>query len=156
MLQEVLIRDLTVWGEGVGKDNGFTLFVDGALPGEKVSVEIVQKKPTYAKAKLKTILELSPNRVKPICPVFGVCGGCQIMHLAYEEQLKVKERRVIDSFERIGKLKNFTVASCVPSPQPLYYRNKIQLPVENGRMGLYAKRSHDIVPIERCYIQSDL
>ncbi len=155
MQQEVLIRDLTIWGEGVGSNNGLTTFVDGALPGEKVSIDVTQKKTTYAKGRLKAILERSPHRVKPICPVFGKCGGCQMMHLAYEEQLKVKQKRVSDAFERIGKLKEFTVAPCIPSPESLYYRNKIQLPIENGKMGLYAKRSHDIVPIEKCYIQSE-
>ncbi len=158
MTQEVLvvIRDVTIWGEGVASHDGLTIFVDGALPGETIRAAIFEKKPTYAKAKLSEIVESSPHRIKPICPVFGNCGGCQIMHLAYEKQLELKTKRVKDAFERIGKLKTFSVATCVASPKPLYYRNKIQLPVDrNLKMGLYAKRSHDIVPIKTCYIQSE-
>lgn len=158
MAQEVivLIRDVTILGEGVGTHEGLTIFVDGALPGETVRAKIILKKPAYAKAELIEILEQSSSRIKPICPVFGKCGGCQIMHLAYAEQLNLKRKRVVDAFERIGKLKNFSVAPVEPSPKPLYYRNKVQLPVDkNLKVGLYAKRSHDIVPIEICYIQSD-
>lgn len=158
MSQEVIvnIRDVTIQGEGVGTHEGLTIFVDGALPGEKVLAKIVEKKSAYAKAELIEIIESSPNRIKPICPVFGKCGGCQIMHLAYEEQLNLKRKRVIDSFERIGKLKDSSVAVCVASPKPLHYRNKVQLPVdENLKVGLYVKRTHNIVPIETCYIQSE-
>lgn len=152
----VVIRDLTIWGEGVGTHEGLTLFVDGALPGEKVRASIYERKPTYAKAKLEEIIEPSKHRVQPICPVFGKCGGCQIMHLSYNEQLKIKRKRVVDAFERIGKLKEFTVHECVASKKPLYYRNKMQLPINKDlKVGLYAKRSHDIVPIETCYIQSE-
>ena len=159
MAQEVLveIRDVTIWGEGVGSYEGLTIFVDGALPGERVIAQVVEKKSTYAKAKLLKIVDCSESRISPICPVFGKCGGCQIMHLAYEKQLELKRKRVVDSFVRIGKLETFEVCACVPSPKPLYYRNKIQLPVgANLQMGLYAKRSHDIVPIEKCYIQSEV
>jgi 23S rRNA (uracil1939-C5)-methyltransferase len=158
MEQEVLlkIRDLTVSGEGVGTHEGLTLFVDGALPGELVRAKIILKKPSYAKAELLEVIESSPDRVVPVCPVFGKCGGCQMMQLVYEKQLEIKRKRVFDAFERIGKLTQFTVAPCVPSPKPLHYRNKIQLPVdENLGFGLYAKRSHDIVPIDTCYIQSE-
>lgn len=159
MEQEVLlrIRDLTVFGEGVGTHEGLTVFVDGALPEELVLAKIVLKKTSYAKAELIKVIEKSPDRTYPICPVFGMCGGCQMMQLAYEKQLEVKKKRVFDAFERIGKLKEFEIAACVASPKPLYYRNKIQLPVsENLKFGLYAKRSHDIVPIDTCYIQSEV
>ena len=158
MAQEVMlfIRDVTVSGEGVGTYEGLTIFVEGALPGERVRARIVLKKSSYAKAELLEILDGSPDRVKPICPVFGKCGGCQIMHMAYEAQLLLKRKKVVDAFLRIGKLQDFQVAQCVASPKPLYYRNKIQLPVnENLEVGLYAKGTHNIVPIETCYIQSD-
>jgi len=158
MAQEVIvyIRDVTVWGEGVGSHEGLTIFVEKALPGEKVLVRIIEKKPSYAKAKLLEILEKSEARVDPICPLFGKCGGCQIMHLKYQEQIELKTKRVKDAFERIGKLKNFGLYPCKPSPNPLYYRNKMQMPVDNNlKLGLYAKRSHQIVPVETCYIQSE-
>ena len=120
MAQEVivLIRDVTILGEGVGTHEGLTIFVDGALPGETVRARITLKKPSYAKGELLEILDQSFGRVKPICPVFGKCGGCQIMHLAYAEQLNLKRKRVIDAFERIGKLKGFTVAPVEPWTAP--------------------------------------
>lgn len=157
MAQEVIIyiRDLTVWGEGVGSHEGLTIFVEKALPGETVLVRITEKKPSYAKAELVEILERSEARVSPICKLFGKCGGCQIMHLNYQHQIELKTKRVKDAFERIGKLQKFTLYPCEPSPKPLHYRNKMQMPVDsNLKLGLYAKRSHQIVPVETCYIQS--
>jgi 23S rRNA (uracil1939-C5)-methyltransferase len=105
---------------------------------------------------IKTLV-VSPDRVEPICPLFGRCGGCQIMHLKYEKQLEAKQQRVIDALERIGGFSDLKVNPCLPSPLPLYYRNKIQLPVSGvGHLGLYARNSHDIVEIEKCYIHCDL
>ncbi len=158
MAQEVIvcIRDVTISGEGVGTYEGLTIFVEGALPGEKVRGRITEKKPSYAKAELIEILERAEARIKPICPLFGKCGGCQIMHLNYKEQLHLKTKRVRDAFERIGKLKKFKLHLCEPSPKPFHYRNKMQMPVDkNLKLGLYAKRSHQIVPVETCYIQSE-
>jgi 23S rRNA (uracil1939-C5)-methyltransferase len=157
-MQEVRlkIRDVTTLGEGVGTYEGLTIFVEGALPEEVVLAEIYEKKSTYAKARLIKILEKSDSRVNPICPVFGKCGGCQIMHLLYEDQLLLKKKRIEDAFIRIGKLTNFRVNDVVASPKPLYYRNKITLPISKDlKFGLFAKRSHDIVSINTCYIQKE-
>lgn len=152
---ELEIDDLASSGEGVGKHQGFTIFVDGALPTERVLVRIIEEKKNYAKARLEKILRSSKDRVKPICPKFEVCGGCQLMHLNYDGQLKIKERRVKDAFIRIGRIQNFTIDPCVGSENPLGYRNKIQLPVSAGnKIGLYAKRSHEIIPIETCLIHN--
>ncbi len=151
-----LVKGLGSHGEGVCTlDDGLTLFVEGALPGEEVEVEITQRKLSYAKGRLLNILKPSPDRVDPICPVFGKCGGCQLMHLSYEAQLKAKQQQVIDALQRIGHL-DVPVAPCRPSPSPLAYRNKIQLPVARGKMGLYARGSHEVVPIKRCYVHNPL
>ncbi|MBS0615664.1 MAG: 23S rRNA (uracil(1939)-C(5))-methyltransferase RlmD [Verrucomicrobia bacterium] len=150
------IQRLGIDGEGVGSLEGFTLFVEGALPSENVQVEITEKRKTYGRARLLQVLSSSPHRVKPLCPLFGKCGGCQLMHLSYPQQLLAKQTRVFDALTRIGKL-SVEVAPCLPSPQPLAYRNKIQLPVSpRGKLGLYAKDSHNLVEIERCYIHCDL
>lgn len=150
------IGNLGVNGEGVGRISGFTYFVEGALPGEKVRVRITEVRTTYARALPIEFLTLSPHRTAPPCPLFGKCGGCQIMHLTYPEQLKAKQQRVKDALERIGKI-NISVEPCLPSPQPLAYRNKIQLPVDqNLRLGLYARNTHAIIPIEQCFIHSPL
>lgn len=91
-------------GEGVGRVNGFTLFVAGALPGERVLVKVVHTKKQYGYAKLLRVLTASPERVTPECGIYEQCGGCQLQHLSYEAQLKVKRQQVVDNLERIGKL----------------------------------------------------
>jgi len=155
----IQIKRLGIHGEGVGTHEGFTVFVDGALPGETVTVSIDEVRKNFARAKLLSCEKTSPHRAAPPCPVFGRCGGCQLMHLAYPEQLETKRQRVVDALERIGKIFDIPVSSCVSSPSPLAYRNKIQLPVimdPDLRMGLYAFNSHDIVEIEKCYIHCSL
>ncbi len=92
-------------GEGVGRVNGFTLFIHGALPGEKVLVKVMKLKKTYGYAKLVRILEASPDRVAAPCLIYDRCGGCQLQHASYEAQLKFKRQQVVDSLERIGGLR---------------------------------------------------
>ncbi|MCP5470155.1 MAG: 23S rRNA (uracil(1939)-C(5))-methyltransferase RlmD [Chlamydiales bacterium] len=150
------IRSLGSSGEGVGTDEtGKTLFIEGALPGETVEYTLDVEKKRYAKGKLVCVVESSPHRTKPPCPLFGTCGGCHIQHLTYEQQLAVKRQRVIDALQRIGHL-DHDVEPCIPSPQPLHYRNKIQLPHKSGEIGLFRKNSHDIVPLTHCYIHCEL
>jgi 23S rRNA (uracil1939-C5)-methyltransferase len=154
---EIEIKRLGIYGEGIGEWEGKTVFVHGALPGERVLAEVEEEKKSYIRAKLLSIQSKSPHRVVAPCPVFGRCGGCQIMHLSYPEQLIAKRQRVVDALERIGKL-HVNVAACAPSPNELYYRNKIQLPTYfDGQlhMGLYAFNSHEVVEIEKCYIHCE-
>lgn len=143
-------------GEGVGSLDGYTIFVDGALPGEIVEANLIERHKNYGRAELLSIIKASPDRIQPICPVFGKCGGCQLMHLAYERQLDVKQQRVLDALQRIGKLKDVKVERCIPSPNQFGYRNKIQLPVrENSgstQLGLYARNSHQLIEIDNCFI----
>ena len=143
-------------GEGVGYHDGYTLFVDGALPGETVEVEVFEEKKRYGRARLLRIVSPSPDRVVPPCKLFGTCGGCQLMHLAYPKQLEMKRKRVIDALTRIGKIEASVVMPCAPSPTPLAYRNKIQLPKQGRKLGLYAKNSHDLIEVETCHIHAAL
>lgn len=156
--QEIIqITSLSSTGEGVGTLKGLKIFVEGALPGEAVSCEITKRKRNYAKGHLLSILSASPERTEPICPLFGKCGGCQVMHLQYPAQLALKRQRIVDALERIGGFDKPSVLPCFPSPTSLGYRNKIQLPVvwDNNKktIGLYRKGSHEIIPLERCFIQ---
>lgn len=157
----VKIDSLGSHGEGVGHlEDGYTLFIDGALPGEIVEASYIQQKQRYAEAQLLAVTKSSPHRVKPVCDLFGRCGGCQLMHLSYKEQLNVKRQRVIDAMQRIGKINDVNVPPCIPSPTPLAYRNKIQLPAKPGKhdllLGLYAKSSHTLVDVESCAIHCSL
>ncbi|MCX6986741.1 MAG: 23S rRNA (uracil(1939)-C(5))-methyltransferase RlmD [Chlamydiae bacterium] len=155
------IERLGINGEGVGSWYGCTLFVDGALPGETVHASLYEKKKSYGRARILKILSASPERVDPICPLFGQCGGCQIMHLSYPEQLKAKRQRVLDALERIGKFKGIEVSDCWASEPALQYRNKIQIPIDRAptggiRFGLYARNTHDLVEIKECFIHCEL
>lgn len=152
---KVLIDNLGASGEGVGKLDGFTIFVDGALPGEQVTAQLYKKEKRYAKGKLLSIYSPSPARVEPPCPVFERCGGCQLMHLDYSEQLRIKRQRVVDAFQRIGKIEAH-IEPCLPSPSPLSYRNKIQVPVKEGKIGFYARSSNDLIDVPSCQIHCPL
>jgi 23S rRNA (uracil1939-C5)-methyltransferase len=141
-------------GEGIGKlDNGLKVFIEGALPSETIEARLTVCKKNYAKADLLKVLKPSKDRVQPICPLFGTCGGCHLMHLSYPAQLEAKRKKVADAIERVGK-RQAPVEACVPSSQPLGYRNKIQIPVTSSAIGLYKKQSHDIVDVPTCYIHN--
>lgn len=153
---DVRIDRLGINGEGVGRFEGFTLFVDGALPGEKVRARVYEKKKTFARANVALPLSCSPHRTTPVCPVFGQCGGCQIMHLDYPQQLEAKRARVIDALQRIAKI-DAEVLPCIASPQQLAYRNKIQLPLgRDNQLGLYERGTHNLIAIEKCAIHCAL
>jgi len=101
---EAEIVGLSHEGHGVGRVNGFTLFVAGALPGERALVQVEHLKKQYGFARLLQVLEASPDRVEPPCGIYAACGGCQLQHLSYDAQLRAKRQQVIDNLQRIGKL----------------------------------------------------
>ncbi len=146
-------------GEGVGRVENFTVFVDGALPGETVTACITYVKKQYAVGRPESIQKASPHRVKPSCPVYADCGGCQLQHLSYEGQLAEKQRQVKDAVEHIGKLKDIPVLPTLGSERPWNYRNKMQLPVGGEKktvhIGCFAEKSHRIIDINACPIQKD-
>lgn len=154
---ELEITGLGHSGEGVGRYHGFTVFVPGALPGEKVTATAEVVKQNYAKARLGAVLTPSPDRVPPRCAVYERCGGCQFQHLSYLAQLAVKRQTVIDAVARIGKLGDVTVHPTLGAAEPWHYRNKMQFPVglAGGRLavGCFAPGSHDIVDVDDCHIQ---
>ena len=99
---DISIARLGTSGEGVGRYEGFTVFVPFALPGEQVRARITLVKKNYATAALVEVLKPSPDRIQPQCPVYDRCGGCQLQHLSYEGELKEKRQQVRDALERIG------------------------------------------------------
>jgi tRNA/tmRNA/rRNA uracil-C5-methylase (TrmA/RlmC/RlmD family) len=124
---EVSITDLAFGGEGVARSNDFVVFVPFVLPGEKVEVEITEVKKRFARARLIRVIEPSPDRVKPECPHFGACGGCQYQHIDYSTQLRLKHKQVADLFERIGGFPREVVQPMIPCPQHYGYRNRIMI-----------------------------
>lgn len=156
-IYEMNIDNLGVSGEGTGKIENFTVFVKGALPGEKVSVQITEAKKNYAVGKIVKLLKESPARVKPLCPIYKKCGGCQLQHLTYETQLEEKQNQVKAAIEHIGGLKGIEILPVLGEENPWYYRNKMQFPVGKKKgiisIGCFAQGTHDIIDTEACLIQ---
>lgn len=156
---EVSITDLGIHGEGIGKVNGFTVFVPGALPGERAEVRIIRGKKSYATGKLVTLKEQTPHRVKPECPVYDQCGGCQISHISYGEQLAIKHHSVVSVIERIAGEDGSLVEPVIPAAHPFGYRNKMAIPAGFVKgipsLGYYRQGTHDIVPTAFCNIQKE-
>ncbi|WP_241236380.1 23S rRNA (uracil(1939)-C(5))-methyltransferase RlmD [Brevibacillus marinus] len=172
---DVEVTGLTHEGAGVGRYQGYTLFIAQALVGERVRVRVEHVKKNYGFARLLQILEPSVQRVAPPCPVFDRCGGCSLQHLEYEAQLRHKRQIVADNLQRIG---GFTVAAegdgasgraaagdavivhpTIGMAEPWRYRNKAQVPIgeQDGGLvgGFYAERSHTIIDIDQCLIQHE-
>ncbi|TRZ36024.1 23S rRNA (uracil(1939)-C(5))-methyltransferase RlmD [Niallia circulans] len=157
------IKRLGINGEGVGYFKRQVVFVQGALPGEEVVVEATKIMPKFSEAKVKKIRKASPFRVKAPCPIYEQCGGCQLQHLAYDQQLREKRDIVIQSLERHTKLKieNLDIRPTIGMEEPWNYRNKSQFQIgqqKNGKViaGLYGIDSHRLVPIQNCMVQHPL
>ncbi|MBE5873650.1 MAG: 23S rRNA (uracil(1939)-C(5))-methyltransferase RlmD [Lachnospiraceae bacterium] len=157
----VKIEDIGTEGEGIGKIDGFTLFVKDAVVGDLVEAKILKPKKNYAYARLEKVLEPSPFRVTPKCTFHRQCGGCQLQSLSYEKQLEFKQQKIRNNLIRIG---GFTpeyvderMEPIVGMEEPFYYRNKAQYPVgtdKNGEIitGFYAGRTHDIIANTECHL----
>ncbi len=154
------IKGMTHEGQGVGKVDGFTVFVDGPVEGEKVEVKIIKVGKSFAAGKMVKILEPSPHRTKPVCGIYKRCGGCSLQHMSYEAGLEFKTRLVSDSIRRIGKIDDVVIHNTIGMKKPMNYRNKAQYPVGRQgnelKAGFYARRSHDIIDCVDCMIQDEV
>jgi tRNA/tmRNA/rRNA uracil-C5-methylase (TrmA/RlmC/RlmD family) len=130
-------------------------FVAFTVPGELVVAEVYAERKRFSESRLQKVLEPSPERVKPRCEHFGVCGGCAYQHVPYEVQLRWKREQVRGLFERIGGVKNPPVQEVVPSPKVWGYRNRIRLHSREGRVGFFAKYGRSIVEVRRCEIAEE-
>ena len=158
----ITIEDIGNDGEGIGKYEGYTLFVKGAVVGDVAKVKVLKAKKTYGYAKVEELLSPSPDRVAPKCPVAGRCGGCQLQHLSYERQLIYKADKVKNCLLRIGGIPeeklNAITEQIIGMEEPFFYRNKAQYPVGTDKegkpvMGFYAGHSHNIIDCTDCSIQ---
>ncbi len=162
--QEIKLRfnDIGADGEGIGRtEDGATFFVKGVLPGETARVSVMKWKKTYGYARLIEILEESPDRVAPRCPLAGKCGGCSLQHLSYEKQLEWKADKVLNCIRRIGGFEDIPMEKIVGMKTPYYYRNKAQFPMQTGadgssKIGFYAGHTHAVMNTDYCYIQAEL
>lgn len=150
---EVDIIDLGCEGEGITKIDGYTTFVKGALKGEKAKIKIVKANKNYGYGKLLNIIEKSEFREQPICESFGRCGGCLLQHMNYEAQLDYKTEMVKNTLKKqLGYEPN--INNIIGMGIPYNYRNKIQYPVSNEKIGFYADRTHEIIENKECHIQN--
>ena len=149
------IVDCGTDGEGIGKADGFTVFVKDAVIGDTVTAKIMKAKKNYGYGRLMEILKPSPYRVDPICPSARQCGGCQLQAVSYEEQKAFKEKKLRGHLERIGGFKELPMEPLIGMDEPYHYRNKAQFPVgrnKEGRIvtGFYAGRTHAIIENRDC------
>lgn len=158
---EIEIDSLTNLGKGVGRVNDWVVFVSHALPGEKVKARVFRNSASFSEADLIEVLRPSPDRVTPLCPLFGQCGGCQYQNLSYPAQLDWKRGQVAELLQRMAGI-DFPVAPVHPSPLTYGYRSKItphfQKP-KNGQMGaigfLLEGRTQQVLDVAHCPIASD-
>ena len=134
------------FGRGIGKENNKIIFIDKALPGEIVEAKIVKTKKNFNEAKIVKIIKQSTYRVKPICPFYDKCGGCNFLHTKYDQE---KEFKIEKGKELLGKINNFYAT------EKLNYRNKVTLHIKNNKIGLYEENSTNIIEIDYCYLLND-
>ena len=151
------IEDIGTDGAGIGKADGYTLFVKDAVIGDIIKAKVIKAKKTYGYARLMEIITPSKDRVEPVCPVARQCGGCQIQQMSYSAQLKYKQKLVRDNLARIGGITDCEVLPVIGMENPFNYRNKAQYPVGRNKdgkvvIGFYAGRTHSIVDYTQCAI----
>lgn len=152
------ITDMGSEGEGIGKIDGFPIFVENAVKGDIAEVRIVKVKKSYAYGKVMSLIKASDKRAEKLCEHYPRCGGCNLQHLSYLAQLEFKRDKVKNCLERIGGFKDIKVNDTLGMESFVNYRNKAQFPVGmiDGKavIGFYAKRSHNIINSDYCYIQN--
>ena len=155
---ELSIHDLAFGGAGVGRFGEFVVFVPFVCIGERVEVELVELKKSFAKARLVRVLQPSADRVEPMCEYYGACGGCQYQHIAYPAQLRAKHKQIADLMQRIGGFDGAVVRPVVPCPSPYSYRNRIMVRTQWSRelnrmkVGFLEDESRFVVDMDHCRI----
>ncbi|MEZ4752123.1 MAG: TRAM domain-containing protein [Bdellovibrionota bacterium] len=151
-MRELQIQNTGVQGQGVGQsEEGEVIFVPGALPGDRVRVQFEPTPSRFVDATLVEILKTSPQRVDPACPYFGQCGGCDWLDWSYEAQLAAKQKTLDHTLKRAG-WEPLQRGEFVAATQREGFRTRIQVRKQNGRVGFYRRRTHEIVDIESCLV----
>lgn len=145
---QVHIDRMDHFGNGIGNINGKIIFVKGALTGETVDVTITKDKKSFMEGTINTIIYKSSKRVEPFCNYFGVCGGCSLCHLNYENTLEYKKDRVKNILSKFDIPK----INVIRNENDLYYRNKIELKIVDGKLGFYEKNTHNLIEIKECKV----
>jgi 23S rRNA (uracil1939-C5)-methyltransferase len=172
-LQNIEVIDIAEEGKGVGKSDDLVIFIDKAVPGDIVDVELVRRKKKFYEARIQTLVKPSEHRTEPFCQHFGVCGGCKWQHLTYESQLQFKQKSVSDALQRLGKIEVSGMETILGSKASRYYRNKLEYTFSDKRwltdgdmrsdetmemnaLGYHIPGRFDkILDIEHCHLQAD-
>src|SRR5262249_11775668 len=126
------IDDLAFGGEGVGRSDGYVIFVRGGIPGDRVHVRMDQARARFGRGVIESVETPSPARVEAPCPYFGRCGGCRLQHVAYSAQLAFKTKQVADVLERLGEVTGFELRPIIGAPEIYGYRNKMEFTVSRA------------------------
>lgn len=158
---EVTIEDIGSEGEGIGRYEGYTLFVKDTAIGDRALVQVTKAGKSYGYARLTRLITPSQYRVEPRCPIAAKCGGCQLQHIDYQKQMEFKVNKVRSCLTRIGGFKEFMMEPICGMEEPYYYRNKSQFPVGRNKdgsiaIGFYAGRTHSIIDTTHCYIGAEV
>ena len=153
---ELKIEDILDDGRGFARHDGLAVFVDGGMPGDMVRAKITKSKKSIAEAKLIEIVSSSEDRIEPECPYFKECGGCTYQELSYEAELNLKQKQVLSKLERIAGIENPSFDEVIPALSTKYYRNKATFAIgPKGEVGFYQSKTHKVVDITDCILQSD-
>ena len=157
----VQIIDNGMEGEGIAKIDDFVIFIPNAIKGEKVKILILKVLKSHAYGKIIEILEKSKYRIEEDCTTYKRCGGCNLRHIDYEETLNIKQRKVENLVNKTLKGNNIEVKNVIGMGNPYGYRNKAQYPVGMNKLGepvigVFAERTHEIIPMQKCYIQNEI
>ena len=154
-LRRLAITGYAADGAGVARLNGQVVFVQGGVRGEECLVRLTHVGRTALWGTVKEVLVPSPARMEPDCPYFPRCGGCQLRHMSYAEELEFKRTKVADALRRLGG-SDVEVPPVLGAARPDRYRNKVQFPVAKGpKIGFYRARSHEVIDVEDCLLQPE-
>lgn len=174
-MEQVTITDVAAEGKAIAKVNDMVIFVPFVAPGDVVDIQLTRKKNSYAEGKAVHFHSYSPHRVEPFCQHFGVCGGCKWQHIPYEDQLKYKQKQVLDNLTRIGKVQPEEVLPILGSAKTTFYRNKLEFTFSNKKwlteeevksgvtpdtwngVGFHIPTLFDkVLDIQKCWLQDDI
>jgi 23S rRNA (uracil1939-C5)-methyltransferase len=171
--EDITVIDIAEEGKGVGKTGELVIFIDKAVPGDVVDIELYRKKKNFGEAKITALKKASEHRTMAFCEHFGTCGGCKWQHMTYDAQLQFKQKAVSDALTRLGKIDVTGILPIVPSPQDRYYRNKLEFTFSDKRwlydgenredeqlnmnaLGFHIPGRFDkILDVNHCYLQAD-
>lgn len=151
MKHDVVITSIDHSGRGIARIDNKIVFIPKTLIGDKCNIKITKTKKNYYEAELVKLIEKGPKRVKPKCPYFDICGGCDLLHMSYIDQLRYKEEKVKNIIVRYTDLNKKIVKEIIPCDFEYFYRNKVNFKVRK-KIGFYQKKSYDIVEVNKCLI----